>query len=96
MPNLGASGAIAGVLGAYIVLLPRANVLLFVGFFLVPVPAMFFLGIWFLLQLWEGGFSVTHPSAGGGVAFFAHVAGFLFGLVTVRLLAVRKPLEPAW
>ena len=96
VPNIGASGAIAGVLGAYILLLPTASVLSFVGFFLVPVPAVIFLGIWFLLQLWEGGFSVTHPSAGGGVAFFAHVAGFVFGLATVRLVAVRKPLEPAW
>jgi membrane associated rhomboid family serine protease len=96
VPNVGASGAIAGVLGAYILLLPRASVLSLVGFFLVPVPAFIFLGIWFLLQLWAGGFSVTHPSAGGGVAFFAHVAGFVFGVVTVRLLAVRKPLEPAW
>jgi rhomboid family protein len=96
VPNLGASGAIAGVLGAYVVLLPRARVLSFIGFFLVPVRAFVFLGIWFLLQLWEGGFSVTHPSAGGGVAFFAHIAGFVFGLATVRLLMVRKPLEPSW
>lgn len=96
VPNVGASGAIAGVLGAYIVLLPGASVLTFIGFFLIPVPAFFFLGIWFVLQLWEGGFSVTHPTTGGGVAFFAHVAGFVFGLVTVRFLAVRPPLRPAW
>jgi membrane associated rhomboid family serine protease len=96
VPNLGASGAIAGVLGAYLVLLPTASVLTFIGFFLVPVPAFFFLGIWFLLQLWEGGFSVTHPSSGGGVAFFAHVFGFVFGLATVRLLMVRPPLRPSW
>jgi membrane associated rhomboid family serine protease len=96
VPNLGASGAIAGVLGAYIVLLPRASVLSFVGFFLLPVPAFVFLGLWFLLQLWEGGFSVTHPSGSGGVAFFAHIAGFTFGLATVRVLTVRKPLEPSW
>jgi membrane associated rhomboid family serine protease len=96
VPNLGASGAIAGVLGAYILLLPNASVLSFIGFFLVPVPAFLFLGLWFGLQLWQGGFSVTHPSEGGGVAFSAHVAGFVFGLVTVRLFAVREPLEPAW
>jgi membrane associated rhomboid family serine protease len=96
IPNLGASGAIAAVLGAYIVLLPHASVLTFVFFFLVPIRAFLFLGIWFLLQLWEGGFSVTHPEAGGGVAFFAHVAGFIFGLLTVPLVAVRRPLEPTW
>jgi membrane associated rhomboid family serine protease len=96
IPNLGASGAIAGVLGAYIVLLPHASVLTLVGFFLVPLPAFLFLGVWFVLQLWEGGFSVTHPSAGGGVAFFAHVVGFIFGLLIVPLAAVRRPLEPTW
>ena len=96
VPNLGASGAIAGVLGAYIVLLPRASVLTLVGFFFVPLPAFFFLGFWFVFQLWEGGFSITHPSGGGGVAFFAHVAGFLFGLLAVRPLMVRPPLQPTW
>ena len=96
IPNIGASGAIAGVLGAYIILLPRASVLTLIGFFFVPLPAFFFLGIWFLLQLWEGGFSLTHPQAGGGVAFFAHVFGFGFGLLFVRAFAVRAPLRPAW
>ena len=96
VPNLGASGAIAGVLGAYILLLPRAHVLTLVGFVLVPLPAYIFLGIWFLFQLWDGGFSLTHPSGGGGVAFFAHVFGFVFGFLTVRLLAVRRPLNPSW
>jgi membrane associated rhomboid family serine protease len=96
VPNLGASGAIAGVLGAYIVLLPHASVLTLFGFFLIPVPAFLFLGIWFLLQAWEGSFSITQPSAGGGVAFFAHVFGFVFGVLTVRFFAVRKPLQPTW
>ena len=95
VPSLGASGAIAGVLGAYLVLLPDASVLALVGFFVVPLPAIVFLGFWFLFQLWEGGFSLTHPSAGGGVAFFAHIAGFVFGLVTVRLVVARPPLSPA-
>ena len=93
VPNLGASGAIAGVLGAYLLLLPTARVLTLVGFFLVPLPAYFFLGFWFLLQLWEGGFAVTHPAEGGGVAFFAHVGGFLFGAATVYLVARRPPLR---
>jgi hypothetical protein len=96
VPNLGASGAIAAVLGAYIVLLPGASVLTLLGIFIVPIPAFVFLGVWFLLQLWEGGFSVTHPSSGGGVAFFAHVFGFVYGAVVARLLAVRAPVRPSW
>ena len=94
VPNLGASGAIAGVLGAYLLLLPTARVLTWIGFFVVPLPAFLFLGFWFLLQLWEGGFAVTHPQTGGGVAFFAHVGGFLFGALTVYLVAARPPLRP--
>jgi membrane associated rhomboid family serine protease len=99
IPNVGASGAIAGVLGAYFVLLPRASVLTaFILFFvfLREIPAVLFLGLWFLFQLWEGGFSILQPQAGGGVAFFAHIGGFVFGLVTVRLVAVRRPPRPAW
>ncbi len=96
VPNLGASGAIAGVLGAYFLLLPRASVLTLIGFFFVPLPASVFLGVWFLFELWQGGFSLTQPSAGGGVAFFAHITGFVFGLLLVRPLVVRPPLQPSW
>jgi rhomboid family protein len=97
VPNVGASGAIAGVLGAYIVLLPQASVLtLFFFVVLREIPAMVFLGIWFVFQLWEGGFAVLHPQAGGGVAFFAHIGGFVFGMATVRLVIKRRPLRPAW
>jgi membrane associated rhomboid family serine protease len=96
IPNLGASGAIAAVLGAYFVLLPTASILTFIFFFLIPVPAVAFLGFWFLFQLWQGGFAILHPEAGGGVAFFAHVGGFVFGLVAVTAFAVRKPLRPSW
>jgi membrane associated rhomboid family serine protease len=99
VPNIGASGAIAGVLGAYIILLPQARVLtaIFVFFiFFWEIPAVFFLGIWFLLQVWQGGFGLTHPAAGGGVAFFAHVGGFLFGMLLVRAFSVRRPLQPSW
>ena len=93
VPNVGASGAIAGVLGAYLVLLPHARVVtLLFGFLPVPISAMFFLGFWFLFQLWQGGFSLTHPSSGGGVAFAAHVGGFLFGAVAVKAFQVRAPL----
>jgi rhomboid family protein len=99
IPNVGASGAIAGVLGAYIVLLPHASVLTAFIFFLVflrEIPAYWFLGFWFLLQAWEGGFSILQPQSGGGTAFFAHIGGFLFGFATVRFVAKRPPLRPAW
>jgi membrane associated rhomboid family serine protease len=100
VPNIGASGAIAGVLGAYLVLLPRASVLtaIFLGFFffLQEIPAIFYLGIWFVFQLWQGGFSLVNPEAGGGVAFFAHVGGFVFGLLTVHLVKQRRPLRPRY
>jgi membrane associated rhomboid family serine protease len=96
VPNLGASGAVSGVLGAYLVLLPNATVLALVFFFLLPVPAFLFLGFWFLFQLWEGGFSLVQPEAGGGVAFFAHIGGFLFGLLTVRFFVKRPPLQPTY
>jgi membrane associated rhomboid family serine protease len=99
IPNIGASGAIAGVLGAYIVLLPQASVLtaFIIGLiFLREIPAVWFIGFWFLLQLVEGGFSIAQPQSGGGTAFFAHIGGFVFGVVTVRLFTERPPLRPAW
>ena len=97
VPNIGASGAISGVLGAYLLLLPRAKVLTLIFFFLIrEIPAFFFLLIWFGFQLWQGGYALEHPEAGGGVAFFAHVGGFLFGALTVFLVAKRRPLRPAY
>ena len=96
VPNLGASGAVSGVLGAYLVLLPHASVLTLVFYFLLEVPAALFLGFWFLFQLWEGGFSLLMPQEGGGVAFFAHIGGFVFGAATVRLWIKRPPLQPAY
>jgi rhomboid family protein len=93
VPTVGASGAIAGVLGAYFVLLPRARVVtLLLGIIPFPLRASIFLGLWFVFELWQADFSVTHPGNGGGVAFAAHVGGFLFGALTVRLWAVRKPV----
>jgi membrane associated rhomboid family serine protease len=96
IPNVGASGAVSGVLGAYLLILPTASVLTLVFYFLIEVPAFFFLGFWFVFQLWEGGFSLVEPTAGGGVAFFAHIGGFVFGAVTVRLFMKRPPLQPAY
>ena len=90
IPNVGASGAIAGVLGAYLVLFPFARVTTLVVVFLIQIPAAFFLVWWFVFQLWYGGFSLVEPQSGGGVAFFAHIGGFLFGLVMARLLAVNR------
>jgi membrane associated rhomboid family serine protease len=106
IPNIGASGAIAGVLGAYFVLLPRARVLtlIFFGIILIrEIPAFWFLGIWIALQAWTGGLSLLHPQSGGGVAFFAHIGGFAFGLATGLVLVatnrrprVPPPRYPAW
>jgi membrane associated rhomboid family serine protease len=82
IPNIGASGAIAGVLGAYFVLLPRARVLTLIFVFIREIPAVWFLGIWFVLQAWTGGLSLEHPAQAGGVAVFAHIGGFTFGVAT--------------
>jgi membrane associated rhomboid family serine protease len=97
IPNIGASGAIAGVLGAYFLLLPRARVLtvIFFGIILVrEIPAIWFLGIWILLQAWSGGLSLVTPHAAGGTAFFAHIGGFAFGVATVLLVAKHRPRAP--
>jgi membrane associated rhomboid family serine protease len=99
VPNIGASGAIAGVLGAYFVLLPRARVLtlIFFGFvFIREIPAIWFLGIWIALQAWSGSLSLVAPHAAGGTAFFAHIGGFVFGLATVHLVTRRRPVQPRY
>jgi membrane associated rhomboid family serine protease len=99
-PTLGASGAIAAVLGGYIVLYPRARVLtlVFIVFFvtLVELPAVFVLGFWFLEQIYFGLAGLATPTGGGsGVATFAHIGGFLFGLALIRLFARgRRPAPP--
>jgi membrane associated rhomboid family serine protease len=98
-PTLGASGAIAAVLGGYIVLYPRARILslVFIVFFvtIVEIPAVFLLGFWFLEQLYFGGAGLSNPvGGGGGVAYFAHVGGFVFGLALIGLFAVHRKSEP--
>jgi membrane associated rhomboid family serine protease len=83
IPMVGASGAIAGVMGAYFVLYPHSRVLtaVFIFFYLdlVEIPAIFFLGIWFFMQLFSGVGSIGADAASGGVAFWAHVGGFIAG-----------------
>lgn len=100
IPLVGASGAIAGVLGAYAVLFPHAQVrgLIFFGFFaqFVRLPALLVLGFWFVTQLFSGAASLGPQTAsGGGVAFFAHIGGFIFGLVAAYLLRPLLPQPPA-
>ena len=92
VPSIGASGAISGVLGAYLMLYPRARVLtlIFLGFFvrLLWIPAGFVLGLWFLIQLFNG--SMAGPQNAGGVAFWAHVGGFIAGVLLVGLFKKRE------
>ena len=101
-PTLGASGAIAGVLGGYILLYPHARILslVFIFFFvtIIEVPALFLLGFWFLEQLYFGAANLTNPlGGGGGVAYFAHVGGFVFGLALIRAFAVHsRPTPPRY
>ena len=92
IPTIGASGAIAATLGAYLVLFPRARItsLVFLGFFyqLIDVPAVVVLVFWFLLQLIDGIASLGVTDASGGVAFFAHIGGFVFGAVVGLVIRV--------
>ncbi len=92
VPMIGASGAIAGVLGAYLYLFPRARVLTVVWVFffirIVRLPASFMLGFWFLYQLFM---SITSTGGGGGVAWLAHVGGFGFGYVWFRFVIKNRP-----
>lgn len=100
VPSIGASGAIAAVLGAYFLLYPRARVntlilLIFIPWF-VDIPAIVFLGFWFVSQLFSGIASLGLPASAsvGGVAWFAHVGGFLFGLLCVKLFEAKR--HPAY
>ena len=99
LPTIGASGAIAGVMGAYFVLYPRSRVLtlipLIIVFEIIELPAIFLLGFWFLMQLLSAGaIAVTAGAQGsGGIAFVAHIAGFVIGVVAVFVL--KKPQAPA-
>jgi membrane associated rhomboid family serine protease len=93
LPMVGASGAISGVLGAYLLLFPRATVhtLIFLGFFVttVKIPALIVIGFWAIIQIVNGIISAG-LHGGGGVAWFAHIGGFLVGLVTIKLWLPRR------
>jgi membrane associated rhomboid family serine protease len=99
LPTVGASGAIAGVLGAYVMLFPRARIVTLVPLFpfwqVLALPAVLVLGLWFVLQFFQGALSlgVAHT---GGVAWWAHIGGFLFGLALMRLGRRRRALRGEW
>jgi membrane associated rhomboid family serine protease len=86
VPNLGASGAIAGVLGAYILMFPQAMIDVLIGFFVVPLPALIVIGLWIILQFFNGFASVSDRVDTGGVAYIAHIGGFLAGFVLTNFL----------
>jgi membrane associated rhomboid family serine protease len=94
VPTIGASGAVAGVLGGYLLLFPRARVvtLVFIIFFvtIIELPALLFLVIWIGQQFLFGYFDLIGPQEGGGVAYFAHIGGFVFGLLLIRAFASEK------
>jgi membrane associated rhomboid family serine protease len=99
VPLVGASGAIAAVLGGYIVLYPRARVLtvifIILFFTIIEVPALVVLGFWFVQQILFGAWGLSDPTgSGGGIAYFAHIGGFVFGLLLIRAFATRQ--NPAY
>jgi len=94
VPTIGASGAIAGVMGAYFILFPRSTIITLVPLFFLPlfieIPAVVFIGFWFLSQFFNGTLSLVTPGVLGGVAWWAHVGGFAFGLFFHRLFMTRR------
>jgi membrane associated rhomboid family serine protease len=102
VPTVGASGAVAGVLGGYILLFPRARVItvIFIIFFftILELPALVILGLWFLQQAIFGYLDLGDPTGGGGVAYFAHIGGFAFGLLVIRVFASdrRRASKADW
>jgi membrane associated rhomboid family serine protease len=97
VPTVGASGAIAGVLGAYFVLYPRARVLTWFFVFIMYIPAWFVLGEWFVLQFIQGAATLSVAQTGrdmGGVAFWAHIGGFIAGIVMIKIFPERERRTP--
>ena len=90
IPILGASGAIAGVLGAYVLLFPRRRVLVLLGFLVVPLPALAVIGFWMVLQFFNGIGSIIYSADTGGIAVMAHIGGFVAGVVLAVLLRGKR------
>ena len=94
VPALGASGAIAGILGAYFLLFPRAHIVVLVPVLFYPLffelPALFYLAFWFLTQFLSGTLALAGPSDAGGVAWWAHIGGFLAGALLYRFFLIRS------
>ena len=90
IPNLGASGAIAGVLGAYLILFPKGQVKVMMGRGVVPMPALVVIGLWIVIQFISGIGSITQSAETGGVAYMAHIGGFVAGLVHTFLFGGRR------
>ena len=94
VPTIGASGAIAGVMGAYFRLFPRARIVTFVPVFFVPfmvdIPAVIYIGYWFLTQVFSGVLSLGREGSFGGIAWWAHIGGFLAGILLQRYFIVRN------
>jgi membrane associated rhomboid family serine protease len=101
LPVIGASGAIAGIMGAYFVLYPHSRVLtlipLIIWWEIIELPAILLLGFWFLMQLFSAGsVAVTASTQGGGIAFMAHVAGFVMGMIGVFVFRKRRQPDVWW
>ncbi len=98
MPVIGASGAIAGVIGAYAVRFPTARITLLVPIIIIPliftVPAVVYAVVWFGIQVLQGAWETLSPSMGGGIAWWAHIGGFVAGLVLLPIFLLFAPPPP--
>jgi len=94
VPAIGASGAISGVMAAYMLMFPKSNILSLVPIIIVPlfipIPAIIYIGIWFIIQLLSGASSLMLSSSATGIAFWAHIGGFLGGLLIYRLFDTQR------